>query len=154
MAGVHEFDTYLQDANSWLNAIMEQLKTDDARIARTALKAAIHALRDRIPPHSAVHLGDQLPTLVRGIYYENWSMPAKPTKERHLQPFLDHLATEIPRSVSLDPKEAAYAVFEVMSNNMDHGEIAKIVRMLPLELRDLWPLLAQLDAAQDIGDSG
>lgn len=113
-----------------------------------ALKATLHVLRDRIPPHSAVHLGDQLPTLIRGIYYENWTMAGKPTNERHLASFLDHLAAEIPRGMRLDSEDAAYAVFEVMSQRMDHGEIAKVVRMLSLKLRDLWPLLTQIDAAE------
>jgi uncharacterized protein (DUF2267 family) len=147
MTGVHEFDDVLQDANAWLKAVMQQLKTEDERIGRAALKATLHVLRDRIPPESAVHLGAQLPTVIRGLYYENWHMAGKPTKERHLEPFLDHLATEIPQGMRLDPESAACAVFEVMSDRMDHGEIAKVVRMLPLELRDLWPLLAQLDAA-------
>jgi uncharacterized protein (DUF2267 family) len=148
MAGVHEFDDVLQDANAWLKAVMEQLKTEDAHVGLTALKATLHVLRDRIPPDSAVHLGAQLPTIIRGIFYENWHMAGKPTKERHLGPFLDHLAAEIPKGVRLNPKDAAWAVFEVMSVRLDHGEIAKVLRMLPLELRDLWPLLAQLDAVQ------
>jgi uncharacterized protein (DUF2267 family) len=148
MVGVHEFDDLLQDANAWLRAVMEQLKTEDAHVGHTALKATLHVIRDRIPPDSAVHLGGQLPTLIRGIFYENWHMAGKPTKERHLEPFLDHLAREIPQRMRLDPEDAACAVFEVMSDRVDHGEIAKVIRMLPMELRDLWPLLAQLDAAQ------
>lgn len=149
MAGVHEFDDVLQDANAWLKAVMEQLKSEDARVGRTALKATLHVLRDRMPPDSAVHLGGQLPTVIRGLYYEKWHMAGKPSRERHLEAFLDHLATEIPQGMRLDPENAACAVFEVMSDKVDHGEIAKVIQVLPLELRDLWPLLAQLDAAQD-----
>jgi uncharacterized protein (DUF2267 family) len=108
----------------------------------------LHALRDRIPLESAVHLGGQLPTVIRGIFYENWRIADKPTKERHLEPFLAHVAKDIPPALRLDAEDAACAVFAVMSDEIDHGEIAKVVRMLPLELRDLWPLLAQLDAAE------
>lgn len=127
---------------------MERLKTEDAHLGHAALKAALHVLRDRIPPESAVHLGSQLPTVIRGIFYEKWHMAGKPTKERHLEPFLDHLAREIPQGMDLDAEESACAVFEVMSDRVDHDEIAKVIGMLPLELRDLWPLLAQIDAAQ------
>lgn len=149
MAGVHEFDYVLQDGNAWLQAVIKKLKTEDAHLGYMALKATLHVLRDRIPRESAVHLGGQLPTVIRGVYYENWHLAGKPTKERHLEPFLDHVAREIPQSMDLDAENAARAVFEVMSDRVDHGEVAKVVRTLPLELRDLWPLLTQLDAAQD-----
>jgi uncharacterized protein (DUF2267 family) len=148
MTGVHEFDNMLQDANAWVQAVMAQLKTGDPHVGYMALRATLHALRDRIPPEGAVHLGSQLPTAIRGVFYENWHMADKPTKERHLDTFLAHVAKGIPTGLRLDPEDAAYAVFEVMSDRVDHGEIAKVVRMLPLELRDLWPLLVQLDAAE------
>jgi uncharacterized protein (DUF2267 family) len=32
----------------------------------------LHVLRDRLTPEQAVHLGAQLPILVRGVYYEGW----------------------------------------------------------------------------------
>ena len=148
MAGVHEFDSFLADGNAWLKAIMERLDTDDAHAAHIALRASLHALRDRIPPENAVHLGAQLPTLIRGVYFENWHMPGTPTKERHLAPFLDHVRAAIPRSMDLDAEDAARAVFEVINDQIDDSEVAKVLRMLPRELRDLWPLLAQIDAAE------
>ena len=148
MTGVHEFDTVVQDGNAWLKAVMEKLKTEDAHVAYMALRATLHALRDRIQPESAVHLGAQLPTVVRGVYYENWHMAGTPTKERHLPAFLDHVAKEIPPGMDADVEEMVRGVFEVMSDRVDHGEVAKVIRMLPGELRDLWPLMAQLDAAE------
>ena len=148
MKGVHVFDTVLQDGNAWLKAVMEQLDSNDPRVAYSALKATLHALRDRIPPESAVHLGAQLPIVIRGIYYENWHIAGSPTKERHLGQFLDHIAKAIPRGLDVDAEEAARAVFEVMSDMVDHGEVAKVLRMLPLELRDLWPMMAQVDATE------
>jgi uncharacterized protein (DUF2267 family) len=148
MSGVHIFDTVVQDGNAWLKAVMERLNTEDAHIAYTALKATLHALRDRIPPESAVHLGAQLPTVIRGVYFENWRMAGLPTKERHLGQFLEHVATAIPAGMGLDADQSACAVFEVMTDRLDHGEIAKVIGMLPMELRDPWPLLAQIDAAE------
>ncbi len=76
-------------------------------------------------------------------------MAGTPTKERRLEPFLDQVAREIPQSMDLDAENSARAVFEVMSDRVDYGEVAKVVRTVALEIRDLWPLLAQLDAAQD-----
>jgi uncharacterized protein (DUF2267 family) len=148
MGSVHEFDSFLADGNKWLKVVMERMKTDDPHAAHGALRASLHALRDRMPPENAVHLGAQLPTLIRGIFFENWHMSGTPTKERHLAPFLDHVKAAIPKSMGLDAEDAAHAVFEVISDQIDDREVAKVLRMLPRELRDLWPLLAQIDAAE------
>jgi uncharacterized protein (DUF2267 family) len=36
------------------------------------LRAVLHNLRDRLTINEAADLGDQLPMLIRGIYYEAW----------------------------------------------------------------------------------
>jgi uncharacterized protein (DUF2267 family) len=148
VTSVHVFDAFVRDGNIWLKDVMKRLGTDDTHAAYLVLKATLHALRDRMPPESAVHLGAQLPTIIRGIYFENWRMAGTPTKERHMAPFLDHVKKEIPPGLNLDVERSSRAVFETMSDSIDHGEVAKVVRMLPIELRDLWPVLAQVDAAK------
>ena len=65
--GLPVFDTTVQETNLWLKAIMEGLHTDDRHLAYVALRATLHALRDRIGPENAVHLAAQLPMLVRGL---------------------------------------------------------------------------------------
>lgn len=148
MTGIHAFDQSNQESNLWLKAVMGRLNTDDQQVAYTALKATLHALRDRIRPESAVHLGAQLPMTIRGLFYEGWHMAGTPTKERHTQQFLEHVGSTIPQGMDLDPEEAARAVFDVMWEKVDTGEISKLIRLFPLELRDLWPVLAQVEAAE------
>ncbi len=91
-----------------------------------------------------MHLGAQLPMLIRGLYYENWRMAATPTKERHKRDFLEHIQAELPRGVELDTEQAARAVFALLWDRLDPGEVHKVVRVLPLELRELWPEAAQV----------
>ena len=59
---------------------MEQLGTGDRKLAYNVLKATLHALRDRIGPENAIHLGAQLPILVRGIYYDGWQFAQTPSE--------------------------------------------------------------------------
>ena len=80
--GLPVFDTTVQETNLWLKAIMEALHTDDRHLAYLALRATLHALRDRLGPENAVHLAAQLPMLLRGLYYEGWRLAASQTKER------------------------------------------------------------------------
>jgi uncharacterized protein (DUF2267 family) len=69
--GLEAFDKTLQITHVWLDEIMAELGPDRQR-AYHALRAVLHALRDRWPLNLAAHLGAQLPLLVRGIYYDNW----------------------------------------------------------------------------------
>ena len=69
--GLDVFDKTLQSTNIWLDEIMEKLGPD-RQVAWHVLSAVLHALRDRLQIGLAVHLGAQLPLLVRGLYYDQW----------------------------------------------------------------------------------
>ena len=121
------------------------MPTDDRHAAYVVLRATLHALRDRIGPENAVHLGAQLPMLLRGLFYEGWHMAGTPTREHNRQQFLDHVRIEMPPVLAQDAERAVRAVFAVMWERVEPGEIAKIIGLLPADLRDLWPRLAQRD---------
>jgi len=142
--GLDALDHAVQETNLWLKPLSERLyaKRHDSYLA---LRAVLHALRDRIGRDNAVHLGAQLPTVIRGIYYEGWTADVSGTKERHKKDFLDHVRTELPPTTRLDAEQAVRAVFEVMWDKIDPGEIAKLIDLFPAELRTLWPRLAQAD---------
>ena len=137
-AGFDTFDTTVQETNIWLKSVMHELHIDDGALAWTLLGATLHALRDRLQPQSAAHLGAQLPMLVRGLYYEHWPVAATPTKERHKAQFLEHFAATLPPGVALEPERVARAVFWVIREKIDPGAVAKLVNRLPKELRVLW----------------
>ena len=143
--GLDVFDTTVEETNLWLKDLMTHLGTDDSHRAYTALRATLHAVRDRIAPLNAVHLAAQLPMLLRGLYYEGWRMESSRTRERHKQAFLDHVNAESANTLGEDCEPAVRAVFEVMWDKIDPGEIAKLIELFPAELRDLWPRLARLD---------
>jgi uncharacterized protein (DUF2267 family) len=136
--GLDVFDTTVQQTNLWLKDLMEQLGLDRKHAYRV-LAATLHAVRDRIGPDNAVHLGAQLPMLIRGFYYEGWHVAATPTKIRHKDDFLDYVNSEVFRGLGLDPEVAVRAVFDVMAKRLDAGEVDKLTNLFPKELRELWP---------------
>lgn len=138
-SGVTVLDHTVQETNVWLKAIADQLHLEDRHHAYSALRAVLHALRDRLPPEVAVHLGAQLPMLVRGLYYEGWHMAGKPTKDRSVQEFADHVLEGLPPKFPLDPLTATRGVFEVLWEKVDPGEFAKLMDHLPDSLRTLRP---------------
>jgi uncharacterized protein (DUF2267 family) len=101
-SGLAALDHTVQETNVWLKAVAEQLHFEDRHHAYNALRAVLHTLRDRLPPEVAVHLGAQLPTLMRGIYYEGWHMVGKPMKDRSAQEFADHVLKELPPRFPMD----------------------------------------------------
>ena len=71
-------------------------------------------------------------------YYEGWRLAASQTKERTLTDFLEHVRSELPRGSGIDPNAAVRAVFGVMWEKLDLGEVGKVIDLLPAELKELW----------------
>lgn len=129
---VEAFDTTLEKTYAWLNELAEELGTGNRHQAYEVLRAFLHALRDRLPVESAVHLGAQLPMLVRGFYYEGWNPAHKPDK-MHLDGFLDHVR----REANLDPDQveaAVRAASRTLQRHVTEGELAKSLGILPNDI--------------------
>jgi uncharacterized protein (DUF2267 family) len=148
--GLDVFDTTLQQSNLWLKELMAHLGLD-RKHAYKVLSATLHAVRDRIGPENAVHLGAQLPILMRGFYYEGWHPAGTPAKVRHKQEFLDYVSGEVFRGLGIDPEKAVRAVFEVMANRLDSGEVEKLTKLFSDELRSLWPAARHAGAGKGGG---
>ena len=136
---VASLDHTIQETNIWLKSLNDRMEHGDRHLAYLALRATLHTLRDRIGPENAAHLGAQLPMLIRGLYYEGWHMAGTPTKERHVQHFLNRVRSALGRNPNADPEQMVRAVFSVLSEKIDRGEVEKVINMLPHELRILWP---------------
>lgn len=137
------FDHTVQQANRWLKATDERLHLNNRHQAYSALRATLHALRDRLPPEAAVHFSAQLPMVIRGLFFEGWRMSGKPTDEHTLDAFCEHVAREFPAGFPMDAATAARGVFEIVFQELDPGEVAKVIEQLPVPLRSLWPALAR-----------
>ena len=132
------FSSTVQKTHEWLLDLMAELVLEDEHKALRALKAGLHALRDRITTDEVLQLGAQLPALLRGYYYEGWKPAGQHLKERHLKEFLKHVEDGLYPDRDLDPEEVARGVFKVLSNRITRGEIKDIVNILPKEVRELW----------------
>jgi len=99
----------------------------------------LHVLRNRLTPEQAVHLGPQLPLLVRGIFYDGWRIAGKPSDERQPAEFATLVAADLPPSLARDALRVTRAVFGLLEKELDRGEADKIIATLPHPLRVLWP---------------
>jgi uncharacterized protein (DUF2267 family) len=137
--GLDTFDRTIHETNQWLRIVMAELKTDSRHQAYTALRAGLHALRDRIGPENAVHFAAQLPILLRGVFYEGWRPSETPTRERRLDDFLAYVESMLGPRTGLDPADAVRASFAAIVESISFTEVLKLVNILPRELRILWP---------------
>jgi uncharacterized protein (DUF2267 family) len=134
------FDGTLQKTQIWLNDIMTDLEWhEQPHKAYLALRTVLHALRDRLTIEEAVQLGAQLPMLVRGLYYEGWTLKNKPHKERHKEDFLDHIKEVFKEDYTSRPESIARAVFKTLARHTSEGEISDVKNILPKALHELWP---------------
>jgi uncharacterized protein (DUF2267 family) len=136
--GLSVFDNTIEKTNIWLNEILDGLGWQERHRAYHALRAVLHALRDRLTIPEAADLGAQLPLVVRGIYYEGWHPSGKPVKERKKEEFVAHIAQAFRDDPTVDPEEVTRAVFRVVAQHVTAGEIDEVRNMLPAELRELW----------------
>lgn len=134
------FDTSLQKTQVWLNEVMSELDwNDQPQKAYLALRTVLHALRDRLTVEEAVQLGAQFPMLIRGLYYEGWTLTGKPHKERHEEDFLDHVKKAFKNDAAVNPGEVVRGVFRVIVRHTSPGEIEDVKHILPKALQELWP---------------
>jgi uncharacterized protein (DUF2267 family) len=137
--GLDVFDKTLQTTNIWLDEIMAEVGPQ-RQLAWHALGAVLHAVRDRLPTGLAVHLGAQLPLLVRGLYYDQWHPTDQMLKQRSAQIFLDHVARSLEDTRPVNVKDATQAVFKVLNHYIDPHQVEKVRQSLPENIRAIWPM--------------
>ncbi|MBZ9862579.1 DUF2267 domain-containing protein [Mesorhizobium sp. CA12] len=132
--GLDVFDKTLQTTNIWLDEIMDEIGPD-RQVAWHVLGAVLHALRDRIQPDLAAHLGSQLPILVRGAFYDRYQPSKAPEEARSLDEFLAKIKAELELIRPLDSEDAFRAVAKVLAHHVEEGQMHKVWDALPGEIR-------------------
>jgi uncharacterized protein (DUF2267 family) len=137
-SGLEVFDKTLQTTHIWLDQIMKEIGPD-RHVAWHVLGAVLRTLRDRIPLGLAAHLGAQLPILIRGAYYDQWSPSDKPLELRNSDEFLQHVARFLQDTRPVNVAHAVRAVFATISAHVPEGQVRKIRDSLPKDVRVMWP---------------
>ncbi|HEX6956371.1 MAG TPA: DUF2267 domain-containing protein [Ferrovibrio sp.] len=137
--GLDVFDKTLHTTNSWLDRLMAMLGPD-RQTAWHVLGVVLRSLRDRLPLDEAVHLGAQLPLLVRGLYYDQWHKPAEPERIRSQEEFLARVGAGLQGGTRpINTADAVQAVFTVLDEHVTAGQIEKVKGALPKDIAALWP---------------
>ncbi len=139
MSTLGTFDKSSQKTNLWLRDAMVQLDWADPKRAYAAMRSVLHALRDRLPLMETVQLGAQMPTFIRGMYYEGWNPARTPFKNRKTQAFLDQITDCFKPRADIDPEHVARAIIRVLLAHVSEGEMNEIRNAVPSNIRKYWP---------------
>lgn len=127
----------VESANIWLSDLAGELGVDDRAYAYGALRGVLHALRDHLTVDEAADLAAQLPTLIRGVYYEGWNPSATPSRVRDVAGFLQEVRRGMPAVGDTQAAVAVAAVMRVLERRISEGEIDDVLSILPAPLREL-----------------
>ncbi len=129
----------LHATNAWLKELAEELGWTDRHRAYRALRAVLHALRDRLTIAEVADLGAQLPMLIRGLYYEGWDPNRIETALRTREAFLAEVAGAFPGDDDAYAVGIALGVFTVLERHVSAGEVEDVKHVLPAGVRALMP---------------
>ncbi|MGC9318728.1 MAG: DUF2267 domain-containing protein [Armatimonadota bacterium] len=139
-ARLHPFQATLQKSDQWMKDTMEALGPDDPQKAYHALRAVLHALRDRLMPGEVADMAAQMPMLIRGLFLEGWRPTHKPSGEGDtVEEFLTAVNEQLQVPADVGPEDSVKAVFAVLTKRISGGELEDVRAMLPQSLQGLWP---------------
>jgi uncharacterized protein (DUF2267 family) len=136
--GVRNLDNSIDLTNIWLRDILSQLKWQSKESAYQALRGTLHALRDRLPAEEAVDLAAQLPLLVKGMYYDGWTLRDKPEKYKK-EEFARRVHAQFEFDANINPAEVIRAVLRVIYRHMGDGELRDVKSNMPKDIQEWFP---------------
>ena len=136
----HIWDRAQSKSSIWVSDLSDRLGWANAPLTLLALRAVLHALRDRLPPDEAVELSAQMPLIIKGVYFDGWDPSATPVRARTKEEFLTLVRTHLQRAArDVDPERITRAVFKLLAERVSEGEIRDVRGVLPPEVAELWP---------------
>ena len=136
----HIWDKAQSKSSVWISDLSDQLGWANAPLTLLALRAVLHALRDRLTPVEAVDLAAQMPLILLGLFFDGWDPRASPVKARTREEYLALVRHHLQRAArDVDAERVTRAVFKLIAERVSEGEISDVRGMLPLEVAELWP---------------
>ncbi len=120
-----------QQATPWVKDMMTALGSEDAPRALHALRAGLHAVRDRLNVDEAAQLAAQMPLLIRGLFFEGWVPAGKPLRLRHREDFLALVREKYAPRQDLPADVIVTATFRVLGQHVSAGELGDVLLTLP-----------------------
>jgi uncharacterized protein (DUF2267 family) len=138
--GYRSFSTTVDKTNRVLKDIEQAYGWPKERRNQSyaALRAVLHALRDRLTVEEAAHLAAQLPMLIRGLYYQGWEPGHVPVK-MHRQEFLERVRSDLPFNAGDGVEPLIQTVLSSLRRHVTDGEWDNVRATMPRDLAAALP---------------
>jgi uncharacterized protein (DUF2267 family) len=139
--GYSSFDTTLHKTNRILRQIEESCGWPKERRNQSynAMRAVLHAMRDRLTVDETAHFAAQLPMLVKGVYYDGWD-PSRVPKKMHRDDFLKQIRNEMPPyEVQGGIENLVTSVVQALRLYVTDGEWQDVKAEMPRDLAGMLP---------------
>ncbi|KAB1941070.1 DUF2267 domain-containing protein [Micromonospora sp. ALFpr18c] len=126
------------------NLILKDIETaygwpkDRRNQSYAALRTVLHLLRDRLPVDESVEFAQQLPVLVRGIYFDGWNPSDVPIKLNR-DDFLYEVRQGFPYDVDGGPERVTQVVLDTLRQHVTQGEWQDVKDTMPKDLATFMP---------------
>ncbi|WCN84351.1 DUF2267 domain-containing protein [Micromonospora sp. LH3U1] len=103
-----------------------------------ALRTVLHLLRDRLPVDESVEFAQQLPVLVRGIYFDGW-VPSDVPIKLNRDDFLYEVRQGFPYDAKGGPERVTQVVLDTLRRHVTQGEWQDVKDTMPKDLAMMMP---------------
>ncbi|MEU7929501.1 DUF2267 domain-containing protein [Micromonospora sp. NPDC049801] len=103
-----------------------------------ALRTVLHLLRDRLAVGESVEFAQQLPVLVRGIYFDGWNPSDVPIKLNR-DDFLYEVRQGFPYDAEGGAERVTQVVLDTLRRHVTQGEWQDVKDTMPKDLAMMLP---------------
>lgn len=129
----------IQVTHEWVHQLDEMVPWNDSNQSFRLLRVSLHAIRDLLSVDEAAQLAAQLPTYIRGVYFEGWDPSKTPSRNREKQDVIARVCTDFKGQELDDPENALNIIFSFLNTRISAGEVEDVRGSLRKSLRDIWP---------------
>lgn len=137
---IHVFERTNHEAHEWVNDLAGRTGWTNEREVLRLLRTVLCTVRDHLPVNEMAQFSAQLPTILRGMFFEGWQPKKTPVRERRTAEFIAAIDEKVGDVIAYQGLPDITAVFDVINAHISRGEVEDVRACLPQDLRDLWPV--------------
>lgn len=147
MTQTHYFDKYVQEANTYIKELANELGHPEEQTQTIRLlRAVLHTIRDRIQVGESLDLMSPLPMILKGLYVEQWKYHEKPPLNyKDMEGFKEEVKKEQEKigEQSFDwPEPTEELIKKVLGSLRKHyitdGQAIHVMEQMPKEVQEIF----------------